>query len=42
MREVLARKREAGALPVNVAAEKSRLRRLLEAATAAGDEGAAE
>lgn len=29
VQEVLARKREAGALPVNIAAEKTRLRQLL-------------
>ena len=34
MRELLEKKRAAGALPVNMAAEKSRLRRMLELARA--------
>ncbi len=38
VKEVLARKREAGALPVNLAREKSRLRELLAAAQERGDE----
>ena len=36
VRELLEKKRAAGALPVNVAAEKSRLKRLLEESTASG------
>lgn len=40
VKEVLERKRAAGAAPVNVAAEKSRLRRLLELAEAEGDSDA--
>lgn len=37
MKELLDKKRAAGALPVNVAAEKSRLRRMLEEASASNN-----
>lgn len=42
VRELLEKKRAAGAIPVNVAVEKSRLRRMYDLASASNDQEEAE